>query len=307
MGEHGEDGGKHYTCWTSPCQPCHYEFSVQQRVPPHRPANMALVHGSVQPVSNCMQTQPCFLIQSADSCSSVSLCSAGTDSISSTVTFSGPSESSSASSFNRFTDSPAVEEALREGCLACVRHILSSIRSELAAASPDPSPTRLSSVLFMARLCQSMGELCPNLKHCILGKQSISEAKIKGTPRQGKKLGKARAATEVSPAQTKWVGLREELLTCSMQRCHHRHVASIYLFIRLFINNIMASVKLSFNLLPLPPSYPDVVQPYTRFSPSLFKSKEEEQRVAAASKMSTCGNIVHHKVSAVKRWFFLRN
>ncbi|KAM8724837.1 conserved oligomeric Golgi complex subunit 1 isoform 2-T2 [Acanthopagrus schlegelii] len=141
----------------------------------------------------------------------------GSDSVSVTVTSSGPTESSSASSFNRFTDSPAVEEALREGCLACVRHILSSIRSELAAASPDPGPARLSSVLFMARLCQSMGELCPNLKHCILGKQSGSDAAVKGTPRQGKKLGKARAATEVSPAQAKWAGLREELLNCSME------------------------------------------------------------------------------------------
>lgn len=128
---------------------------------------------------------------------------------------SAPADVSSASSFNRFTDSPAVEEALREGCLACVRHILSSVRSELPAASPDSSPVRLSSVLFMARLCQSMGELCPNLKNCILGKQSESVAK--GTPRQGKKLGKARAAAEVSPAQAKWAGLKEELLGCSME------------------------------------------------------------------------------------------
>ncbi|XP_070778584.1 conserved oligomeric Golgi complex subunit 1 isoform X2 [Enoplosus armatus] len=144
---------------------------------------------------------------------------AGSDSISASVsvTSSGPTEKSPASSFNRFTDSPAVEEALREGCLACVRHILSSVRSELVAASPDPSPARLSSVLFMARLCQSMGELCPNLKHCILGKRSGPEAAAKGTPRQGKKLGKARAATEVSPAQAKWAGLKEEFLNCSME------------------------------------------------------------------------------------------
>ncbi|XP_047428126.1 conserved oligomeric Golgi complex subunit 1 isoform X2 [Mugil cephalus] len=142
----------------------------------------------------------------------------GSDSISVPASSSGPTTNgSSASSFNRFTDSPAVEEALREGCLACVRHILSSVRSELPAASPDSSPVRLNSVLFMARLCQSMGELCPNLKNCILGKQSGSESVAKGTPRQGKKLGKARAAAEVSPAQAKWAGLKEELLGCSME------------------------------------------------------------------------------------------
>ncbi|XP_039979446.1 conserved oligomeric Golgi complex subunit 1 isoform X2 [Xiphias gladius] len=116
----------------------------------------------------------------------------GSDSISVTVSSSGPSGGLSVSSFNRFMDSPAVEEALREGSLACVRHILSSIRSELAAASPEPSP------------------IC-------LRKQSGSEAKSKGTPRQGKKLGKARATTEVSPAQAKWAGLKEELLNCSME------------------------------------------------------------------------------------------
>ncbi|KAM9394308.1 conserved oligomeric Golgi complex subunit 1 isoform 2-T2 [Pholidichthys leucotaenia] len=141
----------------------------------------------------------------------------GSDSIPTTVSSSGPAGSASVSSCNRFTDSPAVEEALREGCLSCVHHILSSIRSELSASFPNSSPNRLSSVLFMARLCQSISELCPSLKHCILGKHSASEAAAKGTPRQGKKLGKSRPTAEVSPAQAKWAALKEELLSCSME------------------------------------------------------------------------------------------
>nr|XP_020463880.1 conserved oligomeric Golgi complex subunit 1 [Monopterus albus] len=141
----------------------------------------------------------------------------GSDSISITVSSSGPAEGSFASSFNRFMDSPAVEEVLREACVACVHQILSSIRSELAAASLEPGQTRLSSVLFMARLCQSMGELCPNLKHCIMGKQNGSEAVAKGTTRQGKKLNKTRSIIEVSPTQAKWADLKEELLKCSME------------------------------------------------------------------------------------------
>ncbi|XP_054891119.1 conserved oligomeric Golgi complex subunit 1 isoform X2 [Poeciliopsis prolifica] len=132
----------------------------------------------------------------------------GSDSISAAPPSSGPPDSSS---FNRYTDSAAVEEALREGCVACVRHILSWVRSELGSA-----PTRLSSVLFMARLCQSVGELCPSLKHCILGRRGTREASAKGTPRQGKKLGKPKAAPDVSPAQAKWAELKEELLRCSM-------------------------------------------------------------------------------------------
>lgn len=142
-------------------------------------------------------------------------CFAGSDSTLATVPSSADQPSSS--SFNRFIDSAAVEAALRDGCLACVHHILSFIRSQLAVASPDARPTCLSSVLFMARLSQSMGKLCPNLKHCILGKQCGFDSTAKGTPRQGKKLGKATAAAEVRPSQDKWEELKEELLGCSME------------------------------------------------------------------------------------------
>ncbi|XP_043089852.1 conserved oligomeric Golgi complex subunit 1 isoform X2 [Puntigrus tetrazona] len=121
------------------------------------------------------------------------------------------------STINRFMDAGAVEDTLREHCLACVRDILSSVRAELATAQAKTnSPSQLSSVLFMARLCQSMGELCPSLKQCILGKQGGLDPINRGTPRQGKKLGKGKAA-EVSPAQSKWSCLKDELLSCSME------------------------------------------------------------------------------------------
>ncbi|KAM8824978.1 conserved oligomeric Golgi complex subunit 1 [Synchiropus picturatus] len=118
-----------------------------------------------------------------------------------------------ASSFDRFTDSPAVEEALRSGCLACVRQILSAVHTTLSAAPAEPSPAHLSSILFLARLCQSMGQLCPNLKHCILGRK----AEAASTPRVSKKLGKAKSVADVNPAQAQWAGLQEELLSCSME------------------------------------------------------------------------------------------
>uniref|UniRef100_A0AAZ3PEZ5 Conserved oligomeric Golgi complex subunit 1 n=1 Tax=Oncorhynchus tshawytscha TaxID=74940 RepID=A0AAZ3PEZ5_ONCTS len=135
----------------------------------------------------------------------------------------GSSGSGTVSSFDRFTDAVAVEETLRERCLACVRDIITCVRSKLGAASPvgsSPGPARLSSVLFMARLCQSLSKLCPNLRQCILGKQGCAAADpvTKGTPRQSRKLGKAAAkATEVSPAQAKWACLKEELLVVSME------------------------------------------------------------------------------------------
>ncbi|XP_077589883.1 conserved oligomeric Golgi complex subunit 1 isoform X1 [Stigmatopora nigra] len=126
-------------------------------------------------------------------------------------------DGSSASTLNRFTDSPAVEEALRDSCLACVHHIIAAIHSELAKPLLDPSPASISSVLFMARLCHSMGELCPNLKQCIMGQPSGCVATEKVALRQSKKLGKANAATPVSAAQAKWAELKEELLKCSKE------------------------------------------------------------------------------------------
>uniref|UniRef100_A0A674AYY3 Conserved oligomeric Golgi complex subunit 1 n=1 Tax=Salmo trutta TaxID=8032 RepID=A0A674AYY3_SALTR len=133
------------------------------------------------------------------------------------------SGSGTVSSFDRFTDAVEVEETLRERCLACVRDIITCVRSKLGVASPvgsSPNPAHLSSVLFMARLCQSLSKLCPNLRQCILGKQggAAADPVTKGTPRQSRKLGKAAAkATEVSPAQAKWACLKEELLVVSME------------------------------------------------------------------------------------------
>ncbi|XP_059413233.1 conserved oligomeric Golgi complex subunit 1-like isoform X2 [Carassius carassius] len=123
------------------------------------------------------------------------------------------------SSINRYMDAGAVEDTLREHCLVCVRDILSSVHAELAnAQAKTNNPNQLNSVLFMARLCQSMGELCPSLKQCILGKQGGLDPVSRCTPRQGKKLGKGNTAkaADVSPAQAKWSCLNEELLSCSM-------------------------------------------------------------------------------------------
>ncbi|MBN3313493.1 COG1 protein, partial [Atractosteus spatula] len=127
------------------------------------------------------------------------------------------------SSFDRFTDASTVEETVREHCLVCVRNILSSVRSELKAvqdkllSSGYAGNSCLSSVLFMARLCQSMSELCPSLKQCILGKQGGPDHMVRDTSRQGRKLGKGSKAPEISPAQARWADLREELLLCSME------------------------------------------------------------------------------------------
>ncbi|XP_048848279.1 LOW QUALITY PROTEIN: conserved oligomeric Golgi complex subunit 1 [Brienomyrus brachyistius] len=118
----------------------------------------------------------------------------------------------------RFADAGVVEETLRLRCLQCIREILALVGSELDGTRERGGVAAAPPVLFMARLCQSVAELCPNLQRCILGNEDTTggggRLVARPPPRQGKKLGKA---ADVSPAQTAWAGLKEELLSCSME------------------------------------------------------------------------------------------
>ncbi|CAL1607076.1 unnamed protein product [Knipowitschia caucasica] len=107
------------------------------------------------------------------------------------------------------------EEALRQGSVACVRHLLHFIHTQLSPLSQEARPHQLTPVLFLARLCQSVAELCPSLKQCILGKEAESKPTPKGPPRQSK-VPRGRQA-EASPAQAQWVLVKEELLQCSLE------------------------------------------------------------------------------------------
>ena len=127
-----------------------------------------------------------------------------------------PAKGQAASAFDRFKDAADVEQSLRDSCLVCVQHILTHVRSELSSATPRP---HLSTVLFLARLCQSMGDLCSHLRQCVLGREGGPEAP-RETARPGRKLGKAKAPAQVGPAQARWAGLKQDLEACSMEAYH---------------------------------------------------------------------------------------
>ncbi|XP_072208406.1 conserved oligomeric Golgi complex subunit 1 isoform X1 [Excalfactoria chinensis] len=119
------------------------------------------------------------------------------------------------SAFDRYADTSMVEGLLRDHCIACIHHVLGCVREELQGAQVDaPSDTRLHAVLFMARLCQSLSELCPHLKQCILGQSGSTETAPKET-RSTKKLGKGKVQ-EVNPVQAKWQEVKAELLQQSL-------------------------------------------------------------------------------------------
>ncbi|XP_042688901.1 conserved oligomeric Golgi complex subunit 1 [Centrocercus urophasianus] len=119
------------------------------------------------------------------------------------------------SAFDRYADTSTVEGLLREHCIACIHHVLGCVREELQAARADArSDSRLHAVLFMARLCQSLSELCPHLKQCILGRSGSAETALKET-RSTKKLGKGKVQ-EVNPVQAKWQEVKAELLQQSL-------------------------------------------------------------------------------------------
>ncbi|NXG13859.1 COG1 protein, partial [Grallaria varia] len=125
------------------------------------------------------------------------------------------------SAFNRYADAGTVRELLRDHCVTCVQHLLGCLREELQSAQNllggqlgPPGDARLNGVLFMARLCQSLPELCPHLQQCVLGQAGSTDTAPKET-RSNKKLGKGKAQ-EVSPVQAKWQGLKAELLQQSL-------------------------------------------------------------------------------------------
>ncbi|NXM68785.1 COG1 protein, partial [Serilophus lunatus] len=122
------------------------------------------------------------------------------------------------SAFDRFADAGTVRGLLRDRCVACVQHVLGCVRDELQSAQSllggqldPPGDTRLNTVLFMARLCQALPELCPHLQRCVLGSADTAPKETRPT----KKLGKGKAQ-EVTPVQAQWQGLKEELLQQSL-------------------------------------------------------------------------------------------
>ncbi|CAI5765722.1 Conserved oligomeric Golgi complex subunit 1 [Podarcis lilfordi] len=125
------------------------------------------------------------------------------------------------SAFDRFADAGTVEELLRSHCIGCVDYVLGCVREELhqaqdvlqgcADALHNP---KINTVLFMARLCRSLGELCPHLKQCILGKSGYTESVLR-EPWPLKKVGKGKTQ-EVNPIKAKWQELKERLLKDSL-------------------------------------------------------------------------------------------
>ncbi|NXT83004.1 COG1 protein, partial [Zapornia atra] len=125
------------------------------------------------------------------------------------------------SAFDRYADAGTVEGLLRDHCVTCIRHMLGCLGEELQNAqnllggqADAPGDARLNAVLFIARLCQSLTELCPHLKQCILGQSGSTETMLKEA-RSTKKLGKGKAQ-EVSPVQAKWQEVKAELLQQSL-------------------------------------------------------------------------------------------
>ncbi|NXP41540.1 COG1 protein, partial [Leiothrix lutea] len=119
------------------------------------------------------------------------------------------------SAFDRFADGGTVQGLLRDHCVLCVQHLLGCVQEQLQSPQSQlepPGDTRLNAVLFLARLCQALPELCPHLQRCVLGRAGGAEPR---EPRPAKKLGKGKAQ-EVSPELAKWQGVKAELLQQSL-------------------------------------------------------------------------------------------
>ncbi|XP_075701950.1 conserved oligomeric Golgi complex subunit 1 [Rhinoderma darwinii] len=126
------------------------------------------------------------------------------------------------SAFDRYGDANMVQEILCHHCLTCMQHIQDSVRAQLKTAADLELCEHntvlfsytLCKVLFLARLCQSLSELCPHLKQCILGKAGGIEPTIRET-KTAKKSGKGRTADK-SQVVCKWQELKDKLINQSL-------------------------------------------------------------------------------------------
>lgn len=125
------------------------------------------------------------------------------------------------SAFDRYADAGTVQAMLRTHSVGCVKYILGCIQAELQSievvvqAQEDVlHSTKLHTVLFMARLCQSLGELCPHLKLCIVGRSRSAEKPERET-RAPKKQAKGKAQ-DLTPGQAQWQEVKELLLQHSV-------------------------------------------------------------------------------------------
>ncbi|KAG8446464.1 hypothetical protein GDO86_014065 [Hymenochirus boettgeri] len=126
------------------------------------------------------------------------------------------------SAFDKYGDASTVQEMISHHCLACMHHIQGSISKALQttvhmglANKNGLFSPRLTTVLFLARLCQSLGELCPHLKQCILGKSGSTDQSVRDA-RSAKKTGKGRTA-DAPPKPCRWKDLKDNLMKQSLE------------------------------------------------------------------------------------------
>ncbi|KAE8576114.1 hypothetical protein XENTR_v10004059 [Xenopus tropicalis] len=127
------------------------------------------------------------------------------------------------SAFDRYGDASTVQEMLSHHCLSCMQQIQDSVNTTLQSVKHEGlvdhgvalfSP-KLTAVLFLARLCQSLCELCPHLKQCILGKSVSTEQSFR-EPRSTKKTGKGKKV-DSHAVSCKWQDLKDKLKKQSLE------------------------------------------------------------------------------------------
>ncbi|XP_073538642.1 conserved oligomeric Golgi complex subunit 1 [Phyllobates terribilis] len=151
-----------------------------------------------------------------------------------------------ASAFDRYGDARTVQEMLCQHCLTCMQHIQDSVRAQLkSAADSEPAGNAatcgytLGRVLFLARLCQSLSELCPHLKQCILGKSGGIEHTIREA-KATKKSGKGRAADKPQVV-CKWQELKDKLVKQSLDAYSIWSATVVKHLVRSFVNTLLQS------------------------------------------------------------------
>ncbi|XP_018425831.1 PREDICTED: conserved oligomeric Golgi complex subunit 1 [Nanorana parkeri] len=149
------------------------------------------------------------------------------------------------SAFDRYGDANTVQEMLSQHCLTCMQHIQDSVKVQLQAAAETGLASRgdgllgsqVATVLFLARLCQSLGELCPHLKQCILGKSGSLDISTR-EPRSTKKTGKGKQPDKPQ-IRCKWQELKDKLIKQSLDAYSIWSSAVVQHLVRSFTQSLL--------------------------------------------------------------------
>ncbi|XP_074651073.1 conserved oligomeric Golgi complex subunit 1-like isoform X2 [Tubulanus polymorphus] len=115
--------------------------------------------------------------------------------------------------FDRTADNLSIHSFLQNTCELCIKRLLGNINSLVTQYKSLLSSSRqqalIDGILFCGRLCQAIGDLCPNIQQCIIGLNKQSDT-VKSNRRHSS-LTTSKSKTAAAADDPKWTTIKQLL------------------------------------------------------------------------------------------------